>query len=226
MYPAQKFKQLFSIKYAALAFVCILSSLFSFSQKTILANASDDLVSFTAQLNSSGKITVSVITGSEINISHFMIQRSFDGINFDDAALIFSEEENANYIPRYYFYNDNQNIKNSGSLHYRIKMVDLKGNYKYSDTITVKSESENSNIVLYTNPKQSELRITIPQSWQGKTVYYDIYNDHQGLIKEKVSTNAIQTETLKITDLPVGRYTIKAVNGNYSSEQRIVKLSS
>ena len=169
---------------------------------------------------------VRLITGSEINISHFMIQRSFDGINFDDAALIFSEEDNANYFPRYYFYNDNQTIKDNGSLYYRIKIVDLKGDYKYSDTLKIKSESEQSDIVLQVNPKQSELRITIPQSWKGKTVCYDIYNEHQGLIKEKISNNAIQNETLQITDLPVGRYIIKAANGNYSSEQRIVKLSS
>ena len=169
---------------------------------------------------------VSLITGSELNISHFMIQRSFDGINFDDAALIFSEEDNANYFPRYYFYNDNQTIKDNGSLYYRIKIVDLKGDYKYSDTLKIKSEAEQSDIVLQVNPKQSELRITIPQSWKGKTVCYDIYNEHQGLIKEKISNNAIQNETLQITDLPVGRYIIKAANGNYSSEQRIVKLSS
>jgi hypothetical protein len=226
MYPAQKLKNLFSIKYAVFASVCFLSSFFSFSQKTVVANVSSDLVSFTAQLNNSGKIRVSLITGSEVNTSHFIIQRSFDGINFDDAALIFSEEDNANYIPRYYFYTDNESINANGSFHYRIKIVDLKGDYKYSDTVTVKAESEQSGIVLCTNPKQTKLSIKIPQSWQGKTVYYNIYNDHQGLIKQKISSNAIQTETLEITDLPVGRYIIKAANGNYSSEQRIVKLSS
>jgi hypothetical protein len=226
MYPAQNLKNLFSIKYAVFAFACILSSLFSFSQTTMCANTSNDLISFTAQSNNSGKIMVSLITGSEINTSYFMIQRSFDGINFDDAALIFSEEDNANYVPRYYFYNDNQSFKDNGSLCYRIKIVDLKGDYKYSDTVKVKSESEESDVVLEANPKQSELRITIPQSWKGKTVYYEIYNEHEGLIKQKVSSNAIQTETLEITDLPVGRYMIKASNGSYSSEQRIVKLSS
>jgi Secretion system C-terminal sorting domain len=223
LYPAQKLNTFSLIKYSALSLIGLFSFLFSFSQKTTLTNTSVDLVSFTAQSNGADKIDLNIVTGSEINFSHFVIQRSADGVNFEDVAIIFSEEDNTNSAPRFYFYTNNLN-KKSASIYYRLKIVDLKEQYKYSDTIAFSSLT--SGIYANVSPQQNKLKITIPENWSGKTVYYSIYNANNKIIKEEVRNNATQTETLNITDLPTGRYIIKAVNGKDSSEQKIVKLNS
>jgi len=223
LYPAQKLNAFTSLKYAALSFVGLFMFLFSIAQKTNLTNASVDLVSFTAQSNGADKINLNIITGSEINFSHFVIQRSRDGVEFEDVAIIFSEEDNTHSMPRFYFYTNHINGKNA-AIYYRLKMVDLGEQYKYSDTIAFSSLP--SGMYANVSPQQNKLRITIPENWSGKTVYYNIYNAGEKMIRQEIRNNASHTETLNITDLPTGRYTIKAINGKDSSEQKIVKLNT
>ena len=172
LYPAQKLNTFSLIKYSALSLISLFSILFSFSQTTNLTSTSVDLVSFTAQSNGADKINLNIVTGSEINLSHFVIQRSADGVNFEDVAIIFSEEDNTNSVPRFYFYTNHINEKNA-SLYYRLKIVDIKEQYKYSDTIAFSSLMPG--IYANVSPQQNKLRITIPENWSGKTVYYSIY---------------------------------------------------
>jgi hypothetical protein len=221
LYPAQKNKFIASLKYLALASGLLISFQYSFSQ-----NTSGDLVSFTAQLNDSNRIMLSLVSGSEVNTSHFLIQKSADGINFEDAALIFSEEENMNIVPRYYFYTDKAGMQSGASLYYRVKTVSISGEGVFSDTISIRPETVESAILVRANPNQSEIRITIPQRWLGETVHYSVYDVHAGLVKQKLAGKAQRTETINIADLPTGKYIIKAENGKYSSEQKIVKLNS
>jgi hypothetical protein len=223
LYPAQESKIFSLIKYSALSLVSVFSFLYSFSQKAALTNTSVDLVSFTAHSNGADKINLNIVTGSEINFSHFVIQRSADGVNFEDVAIIFSEEDNTNSVPRFYFYTNNVNTKNP-SVYYRLKMVDIKEQFTYSDTIAFSSSMPG--IYANVNPQQNKLSITIPENWSGNTVLYNIYNANRQIIRKEIRNNATQTETLNIADLPTGKYTIKAINGKDSSEQKIVKLNS
>jgi hypothetical protein len=48
------------------------------------------LVSFTAMLSSNKKVDLEWVTASEINTSHFVIERSTDGSTFSDAGTVFA----------------------------------------------------------------------------------------------------------------------------------------
>jgi hypothetical protein len=184
--------------------------------------------SFTAQLNNSNnKTLLNWATNSELNASHFVIQRSEDGNNYDDVAMVFAQEGNSNSL-RQYSYSDDISSINSSLIYYRLQVVNMDGNVQYTDVdlIRLSKQGEQSNILVYPNPAQSQLRITIPDSWQGKSISYNIYNIHGSLLKQKITSNAGQTELLNISDLPVGIYIIKAANGNQTSAQRIVKLNN
>ncbi len=187
-----------------------------------------ELASFGAQL-SSDKNTANLnwATSSEINVSRFVIQRSIDGSNYDDVAIVFSQEGNSNSL-RQYNYADNISSVNSTMVYYRLNMVDIDGNSKLSEVelIRLGNGGQTSNIMVYPNPTHSELRITIPDSWQGKSISYSIYNVHGSLLKQKMTSNAAQTELLNIADLPVGIYVINVINGNEISTKRIVKLNN
>lgn len=59
------------------------------------------MASFTATLNPSKKVDLKWQTSSEINVSHFVIEKSTDGANFIDAGVVFaygSASTDANYI--------------------------------------------------------------------------------------------------------------------------------
>ena len=184
--------------------------------------------SFTAQLNNSNnKVLLNWATNSELKASHFVIQRSIDGNDYDDMAIVFAQEGSSISL-RQYNYSDNISMVNSSLVYYRLKVVDIDGNFQYTaiQLIRLSKQNEQSGIVVYPNPAQSQLRITIPDSWQGKSISYNIYNVHGSLIKQKISNNAGQTELINIADFPVGIYVIKAANGNETATQRIVKLNN
>jgi hypothetical protein len=221
LYPAQKNKFIVSLKYLVIASVLSISFQYSFSQHSF-----SDLVSFTAQSNDSNKVMLSLVTGSEVNTSHFIIQRSADGVNFEDVSLIFSEEDNMNVVPRYYFYTDKRAVEQGAAVYYRVKTVSVKGEAAFSDTISIKPELAKSAIQVCANSAQSEIKITNPAQWLGETVHYSLYDMHAGLVRQKIADKAQKTETINIADLPTGKYIIKAEYGKYSSAQKIVKLNS
>ena len=187
-----------------------------------------ELASFGAQLSSDkSKTSLNWATSAEINASHFVIQRSIDGSNYDDVAIVFAQERNSNSL-RQYNYTDNVSAVNSSMVYYRLKIVDIDGNSKFSEVelIRLAKGEQTSNIMVYPNPTHSELRITIPDSWQGKSVSYNILNVHGSLLKQKMISNAAQTELMNIADLPVGIYVINVITGNETSTKRIVKLNN
>jgi type IX secretion system substrate protein len=181
------------------------------------------LLSFNAALENSNSVMLNWATSSERNASHFVIQRSIDGDNFDDEAIVFTEQGNSSSV-RNYNYADNIISVNSSLIYYRLKMVDIDGNFNYSEVEVIRlGKQQQQNLVTFPNPASSEVRVTIPSDWQNKTVAYSIYNLNGSLVKQKVNSNAGQTESFYIADLPAGLYVIKAATGNETATQKFIK---
>ena|SRR5450432_2700196 len=99
----------------------------SFSNSPI--TPSFKLGSFTADLNND-KAELKWETASEINISHFIIEKSTDGINYSDAAVMFAYGSDA--VKTSYSFTDKLNAQ-SGVVYYRLCSVDNNGKGQYSD---------------------------------------------------------------------------------------------
>jgi hypothetical protein len=180
------------------------------------------LTSFTAQLLNK-KVLLSWVTDMELNTSHFTIQRSFNGNTYDDVGMVFTGEQARSHNK--YDFTDNIGVINARMLYYRLKWVDLDGRYSYSEIVQIRliSPEESVSVAVYPNPATDQLRVTIPESWQNKTIYYIIYNMEGILIRQKISANAGQTETLPVGDLPEGIYIIRTANGNQAAVQKFIK---
>ena len=178
-----------------------------------------NLLGFTAQLVND-KVWLAWSTSQEANVSHYSIERSYDNKTFDQAALIFTADNPA--AVNNYSYKDP--IKNvTGSLiYYRLKMVDKDGKYKYSEvrTIRIGAGSESAKIATYPNPVVNELHISLPPDWQNKTLNGQLLSINGSIIK---TFNIKQAVTIVMSDVPVGTYYIKVMNGNEISIQTIVK---
>jgi Secretion system C-terminal sorting domain len=182
------------------------------------------LTSFTAQLNNATKVGLNWSTTSEVNASHFTVQRSIDAVNFNDIAMVMTQEGNSAAL-RNYSYPDNISSVNADIIYYRLKMVDMDGAFSYSSIEVIRVEKEaNDKVITYPNPATSELRITIPDSWQNKAVIYSIYNMNGSLVKAKINSNAGQTETLNVSDLSTGTYVVKTASGDNVSTQKFIKI--
>lgn len=179
---------------------------------------------FAAQLGSNKNVVLSWETTMEAGTSHFTVQRSNDGQYYDDAGIIFADGESK--ARKDYSFSDQIESNSKRILYYRLKMVDLDAKYRYSEVVVVRlGETDEVNLAVYPNPASSELIVTIPAAWQNKTIAYNIYNSNGVLIKQKISSNAGQTETLHVADLPTGMYIVKTENGHQTAVQKFMKAN-
>ena len=89
--------------------------------------------SFTTAINaSSKKAELKWITAGENNLSHFVIEKSADGVNFNDAGVFFSYGNATDKTN--YFFNDNISGMQAGTVYYRLRSVDNNGKSNYSDS--------------------------------------------------------------------------------------------
>ena len=92
--------------------------------------------SFKATLRVDGKVILNWTSSPEADNSHFIMQRSLDGVEFVDAALLFATE-GSGYSRINYHYADNINMIKSPKVYYRIKMVDNSGRATYTAPVKV-----------------------------------------------------------------------------------------
>ncbi|MBI1343185.1 MAG: T9SS type A sorting domain-containing protein [Terrimonas sp.] len=180
------------------------------------------LMSFSAELNKD-KANLKWSTASEINVSHFVVEKSLDGKHYQDAALVFAYGNSSQ--PKEYTFNDDVSAISSGILYYRLKMQDMDGTYVYSNVRMIRIDKGNQSLSIdaYPNPVSSDLHVTLPAAWQGKEVTYQVYNVKGSLVKSVRNSNASQTENINMYDLNPGLYIIRATMDSLSVQQKIIK---
>lgn len=179
------------------------------------------LKSFNTKLVSS-KVVLDWACSSEVNFSHFVVERSTDGKNYHEVTMIFNDTHTVDYT---YTYSENVNENASGLYYYRLKMVDNDGKFEYSQIRIVKLNQKGSQVAIstYPNPVSSELRITIPSHWQNQPVSYDMITVSGVVVKHKMNERASQTETMQVNDVKSGTYIIRLKSGTESAAQLVVK---
>ena len=181
------------------------------------------LLSFTAQLNLNNKVDLKWSTASELNASHFVVERSLDGQAYSDAGIVFAVG-NSTTIQQYAF-TDNLIPTAKTVIYYRLRQVDVDGKADYSATRIIRTGKQDATatILTFPNPVASELRISIPNNWQGKKVNYEVVNVSGQTAKRMVVANSSQTETVDMSSLAPGFYLIKVACNGEVAEQKIIK---
>jgi hypothetical protein len=162
-------------------------------------------------------------TVQEHNFSHFIIERSTDGENFSQTALVFGAGESDKKLD--YSYTDKDMKGREGIIYYRLKEVDIDGKFSYSAVRIIRLGDEKTSITLTTfpNPVTTDLRITLPSSWQNKHLHIDLYNVSGQLVNAQDIANSSQTESIPVASLQKGIYFVQVRNGAETTKQRIVK---
>jgi hypothetical protein len=182
------------------------------------------LVSFTAQLNNNNQADLKWTTVSETNLSHFVIEKSTDGIHFSDATTVFATGDATDKTN--YNVQDNIDPNQSPFIYYRLRSVDIDGK-TYLSAIRIlrisKQPDHNIKIIAYPNPVTNELRVTIPSDWQNKKVTYELFQANGQVAKKTESANSNQTETLNVNSLASGFYIVRVTCNSETALQKIVK---
>ena len=180
------------------------------------------MTAFKVILNNN-RVTLSWTTGIEKRLSHFVIERSTNGIDYKEAAIIFAVTNSS--VKQNYSYQDAVNIHDGGMLYYRIKIVDPTGKFQNSAVklIRIGDLASVMEVTTYPNPVINELRITIPDEWQNKQVSYEVYTSNGKLLKRMVSSSANQTEVMSMQNCAAGVYLVRTSTSTETKSRCIVK---
>ena len=178
---------------------------------------------FTAQLINN-KVDLKWATATEINASHFVIERSYNGSNFSDVATVLAFGNTTD--EKSYQFADNSFASDKQIIYYRLRQVDADGKMDYSATRIIRlGKSQGiATILTFPNPVISEARITVPSEWQSKKVTYEIVNANGQTVRKTESASSSQTETVNVSTLWArGFYVVKVSCNGEVAQQKIVK---
>jgi hypothetical protein len=179
--------------------------LFEVAQFTVAGNPLPlDWISFTGNRQDS-KVVLKWVTENEVNTSHFVVERSNNGIDFTRMGDV-SAKGNAH---NEYAFDDLHPFK--GANFYRLKQVDQNGVFKYSAIVKVYFSDDATNTMrLYPNPAKTTVFIEF--SGREKDVIIQLY-DAAG---KMVYNNKMVNQTVlpvPVSNLSKGMYWITVSDG-------------
>ena len=168
-------------------------------------------------------------TASEINFSHFEVERSNDAHNWTLVSTVKGQKEAQKdvYTEGAYFLTDDKAFAQSNVVLYRLKMVDNDGSFDYSKMITLQQRTGGfSRLKLYPNPVQNALNLTIdaPNAASQTVEIVDVV----GKVWQRKTVNLLRgqnQEVMNVAALPTGVYFLQMIdNKGISDVIRFIKL--
>ncbi len=171
-------------------------------------------------------ITLNWITESEINNSHFEVERSFDGTNFTTIGLVLDGFENG--ARKSYQFKDNAiELKSKTIVYYRLKQIDNNGKITYTNILVVKLQAKEGVAIETTpNPFTEKLSVRFTTNETGTAVINLISSNGQKILsKQSVISKGYNTLQLNgLIQLAPGMYVAQLyINGVATGVQKIIK---
>jgi hypothetical protein len=172
------------------------------------------LLSFTGikKLNS---VALNWKTSMEINAKEFQVERLDLNNKFIQIGKV-NASGNSNKVLNYNF-NDLDILLTQKVNYYRLKLVDINGDFKYSNIIKV-SENPSKSFVIYPNPTIGKLNI-LSDNVNLVTSTYKITN----VIGETVKVGNSAMEEIDVNNLSSGIYMLTLTDSNESISVKFVK---
>jgi hypothetical protein len=175
------------------------------------------LVGFNVWLENE-KAQLKWITDNEDGVSHFDIERSPDGSKFAAIGRVMAN----NNTSRNEYRHTDQGFS-SNRVYYRVKIVDIDGDYSYSKVGSLRFAIEQKTARLYPTPAKATLTInTIDIAAETGQLTVHVYNSAGRLVKTaQVQPGVVRS--LNIADLIKGSYFLRLSGGNkYQYTQTII----
>lgn len=178
------------------------------------------LEQFTGKLNNNGSVLLNWKTSTEINAQYFIVERSSDGQSYSGIAKVFASGVSGMGAA----YSITDQLPETGTNFYRLKMVDIDGSFEYSRIVNITTKDKKSATVAissaYTNAGILQMNIN---STASKNVSLAIM-DGTGklLMNSPVSLNKGMNLVSKNLQLPTGIYHISVISGEEKITRTIV----
>ncbi len=115
-----------------------------------------ELINFNAIPTENNTVKLDWQTASELNNDFFTLERSADGIDWEEVTKIEGAGNSSSLLE----YSTIDNNSNTGTTHYRLKQTDFDGKFEYSKVKSVNMDNfVNSQITIYPNPVSDQITI-------------------------------------------------------------------
>jgi|GEM_PF-482119 len=166
---------------------------------------------------SNNKIVINWETENEQDNSHFTLERSANGAQFQKIATITGANRS-----QLYSYTDQQPF--AGINYYRLSQTDFNGRTVYFPVLTVKDNVKGKKISIAPNPVENYLNLQIDANVTG-ILRATIYSVNGMLIRDwKINkSSASFNESILVSGLPKGTYLLKVESKDFSEQVQFVK---
>lgn len=176
-----------------------------------------ELTSFTAK-EKNNTIQLNWQTATELNNSHFEIEHSKDGQNFELLDII--EGAGTTFETQNYSFIDESPL--SGINYYRLKQVDYDGAFEYSKTVAVET-GKTEDWTLYPTRSQNEVNVEWAEEYPVTTVsVFDITGKR--VFEQKINPEETYSTTISTFNFPEGMYFLRMMTNRSVSTKPFFKV--
>ena len=148
-------------------------------------------------------VDLSWTTSTEHNNSHFVVERSADGVDFTAIGSVAAMGERT--IPTNYRFADENPIK--GMNYYRIQLVDHDGSQKLSNVVDVLFEPDEVSIMVVPNPARTRAEVVLSTAYDG-TLHVRVVDGSGRMVSTYQTLNGVQRFELPIEKMEAGSYVV------------------
>ena len=161
-------------------------------------------------------------TASELNNSHFEIERSTGGIQFEKIGEILGQGTTS--FSTNYLYNDRE--RPFGTAYYRLNQVDLNGASELLPTIALTNDAHAELMSLYPNPGKGIFACDLKMK-EAKPIGIQVYDLQSRIVSDfrMEMEEGVNHMDINLTDLRPGTYIVVFVDeeGAFATERIILK---
>jgi hypothetical protein len=193
------------------------------SQCSSSGTAPVTFLSINARQKGSG-VNVEWSTSQELNSKSFVVEKSADGNSNWNTVASIDGAGNSSTVKNYSAF-DAQPLK--GVNFYRIKQVDIDGNFKYSKTVSLKWNINKTGVSVLANPFHSSLTVNFSSSTNQviSARLVDITGKQVAAEKWSITTGNTRKDFSNVNGLQQGMYiiTVSGANGEILYNNKVIK---
>lgn len=170
-------------------------------------------VSFTGKRTNNGN-QLTWKAEEDANTDSYELEYSPNGVQYNTLKTLVAQSKLQNSSGLTATYTEAHLEKNDA--YYRLKQFDRNGRFSYSAVVFIKS-GQSKQLVLYPNPVQDQLRLSIPGVLGNDQAIVQIYHVNGiKLLEQRVSTN---TPTINTAKFSTGQYIVRVTAGSNVYQQ-------
>lgn len=174
-----------------------------------------ELSDFAATLQADRTVKIDWTTTTETNHDYFVIQRSADGLHWEDVQKI-NNNGNSNAQQKRSII-DRRPL--AGISYYRLKQVDIQALVTYSSVAIVNRTMKEETVQLFPNPATETVQIDLGQLSSDTEIFI---TDMKGQVMLQQFYQQIEKIDLDISHLPTGIYLVKCKTSNGMTSLKLV----